>query len=129
MVLFDGVCNVCNRSVDFILRHDPNGTFRFASLQSNAARDALAEVGERRPVEMNSIVLIEDGRVFRHSTAMLRIFRRLSGLWPALALLVVVPRPARDVLYRWFVRNRYRWFGKRDTCRVPEPEIRARFLG
>ncbi len=130
VVLFDGVCNVCNPAVDFILRHDPQGHFRFASLQSDAGRAALADSGEVPEDEIRTIILIEDGRLFRESTAALRIAGRLTGPWSLLYyLLTGVPRPLRDGAYRWFARNRYRWFGKRDTCRLPEPEIRARFLG
>ena len=127
-MLFDGVCNVCNRSVDFILRHDPQGHFRFASLQSGAAQRALAEAGKPPQEILRTLVLVEDGRVFEQSTAAVRIARRLSGLWPVLSAIAVVPRPIRDAAYRWFIAHRYRWFGKRESCRIPEPEIRDRFL-
>lgn len=129
VVLFDGVCNLCNAWVNFVLDRERGGELRFASLQSPAARALLAEHGRAVPEgDPESIVVVEDGRVYERSTAALRVFRRLRWPWRALAAFVVVPRPLRDVIYRWIARNRYRWFGKSDVCRVPTPELRARFM-
>ncbi|GIV61600.1 MAG: hypothetical protein KatS3mg044_0466 [Rhodothermaceae bacterium] len=127
IILFDGVCNLCNGSVNFVIDHDPDGYFRFAALQSETARALLQalRVPDDRP---ESIVLIEDGKVYTRSTAALRIARRLSGAWPLLYAFIVVPRRLRDRVYDWIARNRYRWFGRRDTCRLPTPELRSRFL-
>ncbi len=126
-VLFDGVCNLCNGSVNFIIDRDPDGYFRFASLQSEEAEAILRRAGATgAPLE--SIVLVERDRIYRRSDAVLRIARRLKGAWPALAVFSVVPRPIRDWIYDWIARNRYRWFGKRDSCRIPTPELRSRFL-
>jgi len=130
VVLFDGVCNLCNRSVDFILRRDAAAYFRFASLQSDAARRLLAERGRAisSPEAPESIVLIEDGCVYERSAAVLRIARHLRG-WSTLALIALaIPRPVRDLVYRWVARHRYRWFGERASCRVATPEVAARFL-
>ncbi len=127
VVLFDGVCNLCNGSVNFIIDRDPDGYFRFASLQSEEAEAIMRRAGSSGTT-LESIVLVEGDRVFRRSDAVLRIARKLKGPWPALALFTVVPRPIRDRVYDWIARNRYRWFGKRDTCRIPTPELRARFL-
>ena len=128
-VLFDGHCNLCNGAVDFIVRHDPGGRFRFASLQSDKARDLLAEHGRRTPTGgPETIVLIEDGRVYERSDAVVRIARGLSGPARAAAALRILPRPARDLLYKGVARSRYRLFGRRETCRVPTPAERARFL-
>ncbi len=127
VVLFDGVCNLCNGSVNFIIDRDPDGYFRFASLQSEEAEAIMRSAGISDET-LESIVLVEGGRVFRRSDAVLRIARKLKGPWSALALFTVVPRPIRDRVYDWIARNRYRWFGKRDTCRIPTPELRARFL-
>lgn len=127
VVLFDGVCNLCNASVAFILRRDPKAYFRFASLQSRAAAKLLhgrPEIG----TGLDSIVLLEDGACFTQSTAALRIARRLSGAWPLLYAFIVLPRFLRDPIYNWIARNRYRWFGRRDACMLPGPEIRDRFL-
>ena len=125
VVLFDGVCNLCNASVTFIIDRDPEALFRFAPLQSDVGRALVAECeveGE------DSIVLVEDGRCHVRSDAALRIARRLDGLWPLLGVLLIVPRPLRDAVYRLIARNRYRWFGKQDACRLPTPDLRARFL-
>jgi predicted DCC family thiol-disulfide oxidoreductase YuxK len=134
IVLFDGVCNLCNAAVLFIIDRDPREQFRFAPLQSPEAARLLRErghplssAGTGRDVPA-SIVLIEDGRVSERSAAALRIARRLTGLWPAFYTLMLLPRPVRDLVYDWMARNRYRWFGRQDQCRVPTPELRGRFL-
>jgi predicted DCC family thiol-disulfide oxidoreductase YuxK len=123
IVLFDGVCNLCNGLVQFILPRDPAGRFRFASLQSDAARRLLK--GDA-PVE--TIVLIEEGKTYVKSAAALRIARRLRFPWPLLYALTVVPRGLRDIVYDWVARHRYVWFGKRDVCMVPSPQWRGRFM-
>jgi predicted DCC family thiol-disulfide oxidoreductase YuxK len=122
-VLFDGVCNLCNGIVRFIVAHDPHARFRFASLQSDAARRLLGDCG---PVE--SIVLLESGKAYTKSTAALRIARGLRFPWPLLRVFMAFPRPIRDAMYDWVARHRYRWFGKRESCMVPSPEIRKRFV-
>jgi predicted DCC family thiol-disulfide oxidoreductase YuxK len=128
-ILFDGVCNMCNAAVNFIIDRDPAGALRFASLQSEAARQLLALRGFTAPTaEPETILFVCGDRVYERSTAALKIARRLSGLWPLLTVLLLVPRPLRDVVYRWIARNRYRWFGKSEFCRVPTPELRERFL-
>jgi predicted DCC family thiol-disulfide oxidoreductase YuxK len=126
VVLFDGFCNLCNASVRFIIDRDPQGVFRFASLQSEVAEGLLREHPEA--ASSDSIVLLEGSRCYTQSTAAVRIARRLSGGWPLLAVLRVVPTPVRDTIYRWIARNRYRWFGTRAHCRIPTPEEQARFL-
>jgi len=113
--------------VDFIIDRDPAGYFRFAALQSKAARPLLAHC-HLAPEFLDNIVLVEDGACHARSTAALRILRRLNGLWPLLYVIIAVPRPLRDAAYDWFSRNRYRWFGKREACRIPSPELRERFL-
>ena len=130
IVLFDGVCNFCNASINFVMDHDPKGYFRFASLQSRLAEDL------QRPDDSlygtsdspDSIVLLEAGVVYKQSTAALRIARHMSRPWSLLYVFIFVPRPVRDRVYRWVAANRYRWFGKSDTCRLPTPERRDRFL-
>ena len=128
IVLFDGVCNLCNGAVQLILRHDPAGRFRFASLQSPAGEEIQTRLGID-PKALDSIVLVEGERWYRESDAALRIAARMSGAWRALGVLRLLPRPLRDALYRWVARNRYRWFGKQETCWLPTPELRERFLG
>lgn len=126
-ILFDGVCNLCNGSVQFILRRDPQARFRFASLQSEAGQRLVTQQG-LDPQVLSSVILIEDGKVYRESTAALRIARHMTGAWKLLRVFVLVPRPIRDAVYRLIARNRYRWFGKSETCWLPTPELRARFL-
>jgi predicted DCC family thiol-disulfide oxidoreductase YuxK len=128
VVLFDGVCNLCNASVDFLLRRDASARFRFAPLQSAFAARLLAEHGLAGET-LASIVLIEGGRAFTRSEAALRIAALLPGPWPVLGVLRAVPRRLRDTAYDLLARRRYRWFGRRPACRTPTPEERARFLG
>ena len=123
IVFFDGVCNLCNGAVRFILARDPAGRFRFAPLQSQAAERFL---GDDRPAE--SIILLEGGKTHTKSTAVLRIARGLRFPWPMLYGFVAVPRPWRDWIYNWVARHRYAWFGKREFCMVPSPELRRRFM-
>jgi predicted DCC family thiol-disulfide oxidoreductase YuxK len=128
IVLFDGVCNLCNGSVQFIIRHDRQGRFRFASLQSSVGQDLLARFG-MDPGRLDSVILVEGDRWYKESDAALRIARGMSGGWKALTVFRVIPRPIRDAVYRLIARNRYRWFGEQETCWLPTPELRGRFLG
>lgn len=128
IVLFDGVCNLCSTSVQFILQRDPAGRFRFASLQSDLAQRLLTERG-LDPKALDSVVVVDGDRFYRESDAALRIARDLKGAWKALSVFRVIPRPVRDWAYRLIARNRYRWFGKSETCWLPTPELRGRFLG
>ena len=127
IILFDGVCNLCNRSVDYIIGHDKQGRYLLAPLQSNIGKALAAEHGIDADA-LSSMVLIESGRAYVRSTASLRICRRLAGpaklLWP----LIVIPRPIRDAVYSLIAWHRYRWFGKRQACRLPTEQERARFL-
>lgn len=129
IVLFDGVCNLCNGAVTFIIDHDPDAYFMFAPLQSEVggARLEPERSGPKPTDALESIVLLENGQRFTRSTAALRIARKLRGVWPLYAF-IVVPKPIRDRVYRWIARNRYRWFGKTDACRLPTPELARRFL-
>jgi predicted DCC family thiol-disulfide oxidoreductase YuxK len=126
-VLFDGVCNLCNATVRFIIANDPTGHVCFASLQSAAGTRALAAFG-RDPADSASIVLIDGGAVYDRSTAALRIARGLRAPWRWVALLEAVPVAVRDPVYDWIARNRYRWFGRRDVCAPPTAGERSRFL-
>jgi predicted DCC family thiol-disulfide oxidoreductase YuxK len=139
VVLFDGFCNLCNGTVQFIVDHERTPELRFAPLQSELAQELLESAfdaeGARRIREgatgggdPDTIVLVEGTKGFTHSTAGLRIARRLRAPWSWLSVFVVVPRPLRDLVYRFIARNRYRWFGKSETCRVPTPELRGRFI-
>jgi len=127
VVLFDGVCNLCNGAVNFIIDRDPEGYFRFAPLQSDVAEQLVAGT-DAADATLDTIVLVEDGTAYVRSTAALRIARRLSGPWPLLYAFLVVPRFLRDAVYDWVAEQRYRWFGKRDQCRVPTTTLKDRFL-
>ena len=126
VILFDGVCTLCNGAVQFVIKRDPGGYFRFAALDSAAARTILAECDVINLPD--SVVLIEDGQVYTRSTAALRIARRLSFPWPMLSVLRIVPRALRDWIYDIIAQHRYQWFGRRDVCMVPTAELKARFL-
>ena len=128
IVLFDGVCNLCNRSVQTILRHDRQARFRFASLQSPLGEKLRDDFGIDRE-KVDSVILVEGGRWYQESNAALRIANGLGGLWKLFGVFRLIPRPLRDAAYRLIARNRYRWFGKTETCWVPTPELRGRFLG
>jgi predicted DCC family thiol-disulfide oxidoreductase YuxK len=128
IVLFDGVCNLCNGFVNFLIDRDPEGRLVFGALQTEGARKLMRDAGlpDR---ELESVVAIEAGRAYVRSTAALRILLRLGGPWVLLArLALLVPRPLRDRVYDILAKRRYAWFGTRDTCRIPTPELEARFL-
>ena len=127
-VLFDGVCGLCNRSIDFLLRHDRLGALRFAALQSPAAQALLRQHG-LHAAELSSVVVIADGCVYHRSDAVVHALRKLGGPWRVLAAaLQVLPRRWRDRGYEIIASNRYRWFGQRTSCRIPTAQERTRFL-
>ncbi|RAK65064.1 thiol-disulfide oxidoreductase DCC family protein [Hymenobacter edaphi] len=128
VILFDGVCNLCHGLVQFIIHRDPQARFRFASLQSAEGQRLMPGGVNPDPANPDSVVLIEDGQAYTHSTAILRILRRLGGGWALLSLAGVLPRPLRDAAYRFVARHRYRWFGRQTECWLPTPELKARFL-
>ncbi|MEO0043283.1 MAG: hypothetical protein RL329_2731 [Bacteroidota bacterium] len=127
IILFDGVCNMCDGAVQFVLKKDKKARFRFAALQSERGTALLKQFG-LSTTNYNSFVLIESGRIYQKSTAALQVFKGLGGVWTLLYAFIVFPRPIRDYIYDWVARNRYRFFGKKDECMLPTPEIRARFL-
>jgi len=127
IVLFDGVCNLCSSVVKFTISRDPNGIFRFASLQSEAGQFFLNKFGLSTE-DFDSFVLIEGDNFFLRSTAVLCLCKRLKGLWPLLYLLIIIPRPLRDFVYNIVAENRYKWFGKKEECFIPSPDINNRFL-
>jgi predicted DCC family thiol-disulfide oxidoreductase YuxK len=127
IILFDGVCNLCDGVVQIVLNKDKKARFRFAALQSERGTALLKQFG-LSTTNYNSFVLIESGRVFQKSTAALRVLKGLGGVWILLYAFIIVPRPIRDYIYDWVARNRYRFFGKKEECMLPTPEIRARFL-
>ena len=127
IVLFDGVCNFCNATVNFVIDHDKAGYFKFAPLQSEIGEELIAKHGIDK-AETDSVILVENDKAYTHSSAALRIAKRLDGIWSWAQAFVIVPKPVRDLAYRLFAKHRYRLFGKQDACMVPTPEVRARFL-
>jgi predicted DCC family thiol-disulfide oxidoreductase YuxK len=127
VIFFDGVCNLCQGSVQFIIKRDPQARFRFASLQSDYGRHILKEL-KLDTHTLESIILLTPNGVFQRSRAALEIARKLSGLWPVLYIFRIIPAGIRDLVYDWIARNRYRWFGKTESCWLPTPELKSRFV-
>jgi predicted DCC family thiol-disulfide oxidoreductase YuxK len=127
VILFDGVCNLCNGFVTFVIARDPAGRFRFGPLQSAASRRLLGSIDSDAEWP-DSLVLVENGRAWSRSTAALRVARRLKFPWPMAYVFILVPRPLRDWIYDRVARHRYQWFGRRAVCMVPTPDLRARFI-
>lgn len=127
ILLFDGVCNLCNASVQWVLQHDSKAQFRFAALQSDFGQKLLREHGLDAQ-NFNTVVLADGPHLFLRSDAPLEIARKIGGGWAALYFFKIVPRPIRDAVYNFVARNRYRWFGQQEACLLPKPEWRDRFL-
>ena len=125
IILFDGVCNFCNSSVNFIIEHDKKGVFKFAPLQSEFGQKTVEKFGLQN---VDSIILVEDDKAYTHSTAALKFIKRLDGIWKLAYVFIIIPRPIRDFFYKLFAKNRYRLFGKKEVCMMPTPEIRSRFM-
>ena len=127
VLLFDGVCNLCKPLVIFVIKRDPQGKFRFASLQGDAGQDLLKKFNLATD-DFDSFIYIADDQYYTKSSAALKVCQGLGGLWQLLYPLILIPKPLRDVCYQWIAKNRYRWFGKKDTCMIPSPDIKKRFL-
>ena len=127
IVVFDGVCNLCTASVQFIIKRDSKHRFKFCSFQSNFAQEILSDHSINF-IEPESILLITKQGILYESDAALTIARHLSGAWPMLYVFKILPRFIRDSIYKWIARNRYRFFGKKNACWIPTPELRGRFL-
>lgn len=127
IILFDGVCNLCNRSVQYVIRHDAEKKFHFASLQSDAGQQLLKQY--HLPADnFNSFVLIQDAKAYTRSTAALRVAKQLKGITKLLYGFIIVPRFLRDAIYNLIANNRYKWFGERESCMLPTPDLQSRFL-
>ena len=127
IILFDGLCNLCNGSVQFIISRDSKGYFKFASLQSAYGQYQLHKFTIPTN-QLYSVLLIKDGILFQKSNAALEIAKHLGGLWPILYVFKIVPRFIRDWVYDIVAKNRYTWFGKKDSCMIPSPELKSRFI-
>jgi len=127
VILFDGVCNLCSGSVQFIINRDPSGIFRFATLQSETGKNLVSkfDLPNDKPA---AIILVENSEYYLRSTAALRILQRLGSIWQLLYVFILIPRPIRDYFYDIVARNRYKWYGKRAQCMIPSEDIKGRFL-
>ena len=128
IILFDGICNLCNSAVQYIIKRDKNDEFRFATLQGEIGQQLINE----RTIDtskLDSIILIEPGiAYYSKSTAALKISQSFGGFWKMAYVLKLIPRQLRDIVYDWVARNRYGWYGKKEECMVPTPELKAKFL-
>lgn len=127
ILLFDGVCNLCNSTVNFLIKRDKKQLFTFASLQSNTGQALLAKFGLPQAA-FHSFVYVKGDKYYQRSGAMLRVLRDLGGIWTLAAVFLLVPPFVRNFFYKIIARNRYRWFGKKNECMIPTPELRKRFL-
>ena len=127
ILLFDGVCNLCNGLVRFIIKRDKKAEFKFASLQSAAAQQLMNDVG-LSGLKMESVVLIQGDHYYLKSTAVLKMLRELGGAWSLSYVFIWIPRSVRDFIYDLIAKSRYKIFGKQDSCMIPTPEQEARFL-
>lgn len=128
IILFDGVCNLCNSFINFIIKHDHKKQFLFASLQSDVAKEILLQFSQKR-IALDSIVFIENNYFYEKSTAVLKILKHLNGGFTLLYGFKIIPKILRDWLYNQIAKNRYNWFGKNKNCIIPSPEVKNRFLG
>jgi len=127
ILFFDGVCNFCNGTVNFIIRHDKKEHFLFAPLQSDKGREVLHDMNPKDD-SLQSVIISYKGKIYEKSDAALQVFRILGGLWSVFLAGYIIPRFIRDGIYNFIAAHRYKWFGKRDACMVPSSAIRARFL-
>jgi len=127
VVLFDGVCNLCSGAVQFIIKHDPEKQFRFASLQSKFGEEVMKHFN--LPIDQfNSFILLENEKIYTRSTAALKVSKKLTGIWSFAYGFIIIPRFIRDAVYNLIARRRYKWFGKKNECWIPTPELRSLFL-
>jgi predicted DCC family thiol-disulfide oxidoreductase YuxK len=128
IILFDGICNLCNSSVQFVIKHDKKGRFRFASLQSDFGKTQIQKF-QIDLSKTDSVIYIFDNKAYTQSMAALKIAKQLDGAWPTIYILIIIPRFLRDCIYNYIAKNRYKWFGKKESCMVPNAELKSRFLG
>ncbi len=127
ILLYDGVCNFCNKTVQFIIQHDKKGLIHFASLQSTFGQQKTKEA-QLPTQDLKSLLFIDKGQIYSRSSGALRISKYLNGAWKLLYVFIIIPKPFRDIIYNFIAKNRYKWFGKTEECILPSPDIRSRFL-
>ena len=126
-ILFDGVCNFCNSAVNFTIKRNTKANILFAPMQSEAGQKLLQQYNLPAD-DMQSFIFIETGKVYKQSTGALKVCRYLRGLWPLCYSFIIVPKFIRDGIYNWIAKNRYKWFGIKESCMIPAPEVKTRFL-
>jgi len=127
IVFFDGICNLCNSVVQFIIKHDKKERFLFASLQTENSKDILSNFNFTLS-DIDTMILLENNKLYFGPSATLRIVRHLNFIYPLLYIFIIIPKPLRDFVYRIMAKNRYKWFGKKDSCMLPTPELKNRFI-
>lgn len=127
IIFYDGVCNLCNASVQFLVKRDTHKNLYYAHLQSDFAKGMVAS-SNLKPDALESLILVEHGKIYSHSTGVLRAMKHLRRPWRWLGILLVVPIPIRDFIYTRIAKHRYQWFGQAETCMLPSSEIKQRFL-
>lgn len=125
LILFDGICNFCNSSINFIIKKDKRKKFKFATLQSQLGQQLLQK---HRIKDVDSVILVEGEKAYTKSDAVLKISRSLGGIYQLAYIFILIPRFLRNILYDFIAKNRYRWFGQKNECMIPTPEVRGRFL-
>lgn len=126
VILFDGVCNLCNASVQKVIKYDPERKFRYASLQGKFGQQVLNEF-QLPGTNFNSFILLKDNQIYTKSTAALKVAKEMSGLWSLLYVFIIIPPFIRNFFYDLVARNRYKWFGKQETCWLPTPDLKQLF--
>ncbi|HQV51799.1 MAG: thiol-disulfide oxidoreductase DCC family protein [Flavobacteriales bacterium] len=127
IILFDGVCNLCDGFVQFVIKRDPNAQFSFGTLQSSEAQRLLASI-DLEPADLKTVIYLKDGKEMTRSTAALTILKDLGRLWSLCYAFIIIPPFIRDAVYGFIAKNRYKWFGEKEVCMIPSPELKARFL-
>lgn len=127
LLLFDGVCNLCNNSINYIIKKDTKNVFKFASLQSDVAKKILLQFDSTN-FDLSSIVLVDHDKLYFKSTAILKAGKHLGGIYKICYFFIVIPRPIRDLIYDYIAKNRYKWYGKKESCMIPTPELKEKFI-
>lgn len=128
VILFDGVCNLCNSSINWIIDHDKNNVFKFASLQSDYGKGIVRQYN-LQGTYLDTVLLLDEDKIYSRSGAILLIAKYLGGLYQLAYAFIIIPPFVRNAAYNFIAQNRYRWFGKQDSCRMPTPELKSKFLG
>lgn len=126
IIFFDGVCNLCNASVQFVIAHDKKDQFGFTAIQGELAKDVLPKFNVDQ-TQLSTVLLLEEGKLYTKSSAALRIAKKLDGAWPLLYGFIIIPKFIRDWFYDIIAKNRYKWWGKQESCWVPTPQLKSKF--